>query len=146
MKMQLPFERIYQQAGNWYVLDDDFPWDVNQVKRDVFSLIERREVPVIFCDTCETNDVLIRLGEDEEEFLFPLSGFYHKEKRLIFICMWEKYESVLETLLHEFRHDMQHERKLLYVGDEMYEKRWIEKDARVFAKRKLREYRRRYVN
>jgi hypothetical protein len=146
MKMQLLFQKVYQQAGNWYVLDDDFPWDITQVQRDVFSLIERREVPVFFCDTCETNDVLVQLGEEEEEFLFPLNGFYHKEKRLIFVCMWEKYEQLLETLLHEFRHDMQHERKLLYVGNEMYEQRWIEKDARVFAKRKMREFMRRRAN
>ncbi|WP_440602986.1 DUF3920 family protein [Bacillus sp. GB_SG_008] len=144
--MQLLSQKIYQHTENWYVLDEDFPWDINQVKRDVFSLIERRDIPVFFCDTCETNDVLVRLGEEEEEFLFPLNGFYHKEKRLIFVCMWEKYECLLETLLHEFRHDMQHERKLLYVGNEMYEKRWIEKDARVFAKRKMREYRRRCAN
>ena len=144
--MQLLFQKVYQQAGNWYVLDDDFPWDITQVQRDVFSLIERREVPVFFCDTCETNDVLVQLGEEEEEFLFPLNGFYHKEKRLIFVCMWEKYEQLLETLLHEFRHDMQHERKLLYVGNEMYEQRWIEKDARVFAKRKMREFMRRRAN
>lgn len=144
--MQLLSQKIYQQTENWYVLDEDFPWDINQVKRDVFSLIERRDVPVFFCDTCDTNDVLVLLGEEEEEFLFPLNGFYHKEKRLIFVCMWEKYEQLLETLLHEFRHDMQHERKLLYVDNEMYEKRWIEKDARVFAKRKIREYRRRYAN
>ncbi|CAG9612483.1 hypothetical protein BACCIP111899_01660 [Bacillus rhizoplanae] len=144
--MQLLSQKIYQQAGNWYVLDEDFPWDINQVQRDVFSLIERREVSVFFCDTCETNDVLVRLGEEEEEFLFPLNGFYHKEQRLIFVCMWQEYECLLETLLHEFRHDMQHERKLLYVGNEMYEKRWIEKDARVFAKRKMREYRRRCAN
>ncbi|MEI4830056.1 DUF3920 family protein [Bacillus sp. FJAT-53711] len=144
--MQLLFQKVYQQAGNWYVLDDDFPWDITQVQRDVFSLIERREVPVFFCDTCEANDVLVQLGEEEEEFLFPLNGFYHKEKRLIFVCMWEKYEQLLETLLHEFRHDMQHERKLLYVGNEMYEQRWIEKDARVFAKRKMREFMRRRAN
>ena len=48
--------------------------------------------------------------------------------------MWEEYEQVLKTLLHEFRHAMQHKR-VLYVGSEVYEDRWIEKDARKFAER-----------
>ncbi|MGQ0417284.1 DUF3920 family protein, partial [Bacillus sp. HC-TM] len=29
---------------------------------------------------------------------------------------------------------------ILYVGSERYEERWIEKDARKFAERKLDEY------
>ena len=57
--------------------------------------------------------------------------------------MWEEYEQVLKTLLHEFRHAMQHKREVLYVGSELYEDRWIEKDARKFAERKLDEYKNR---
>lgn len=41
--------------------------------------------------------------------------------------MWEEYEQVLKTLLHEFRHAMQHKREVLYVGSEVYEDRWIRK-------------------
>lgn len=41
--------------------------------------------------------------------------------------MWEEYDQVLKTLLHEFRHAMQHKRDILYVGSERYEERWIEK-------------------
>ncbi|EOA3903063.1 DUF3920 family protein [Bacillus cytotoxicus] len=144
--MELQFQNVYQQAGNWYVLDAEFPWDIQQVKSDVFSLIDKCEIPVIFCDTCETNEVLLMLGEEEEEFLFPLNGFYHKEKRLIFICRWEQYEQVLKTLLHEFRHSMQHEQNVLYIDTEAYERRWIERDARTFAERKMNEYIRRKIN
>lgn len=57
--------------------------------------------------------------------------------------MWEEYEQVLKTLLHEFRHAMQHKSEVLHVGSELYEDRWIEKDARKFAERKLDEYKNR---
>lgn len=56
--------------------------------------------------------MLLSLGEEEEEFLFPVGGFYHKEKQLIFVCMWEEYDQVLKTLLHEFRHAMQKIREI----------------------------------
>ncbi|PFA13682.1 MULTISPECIES: DUF3920 family protein [Bacillus cereus group] len=144
--MELQFQNVYQQAGNWYVLDSEFPWDIQQVQNDVFSLIEKREIPVVFCDTCDTNNVLVNLGEEEEEFLFPLNGFYHKERQMIFVCMWEQYEQVLKTLLHEFRHSMQHENNVLYIEKEVYEARWIERDARAFAERKMNEYMRRNIN
>ncbi|WP_439021231.1 DUF3920 family protein [Bacillus thuringiensis] len=143
--MELQFQNVYQQVENWYVLDSELPWDVKKLREDLFSLIETCKTPVIFCDTCDANDVLLSLGEEEEEFLFPVGGFYHKEKQLIFVCMWEGYEQVLKTLLHEFRHVMQHKRKVLYVGSESYEERWIEKDARAFAERKLDEYKNRKV-
>ncbi|EEK76288.1 DUF3920 family protein [Bacillus cereus] len=143
--MELQFQNVYQQAENWYVLDSELPWDVKKLREDLFSLIETCKTPVIFCDTCDANDVLLSLGEEEEEFLFPVGGFYHKEKQLIFVCMWEGYEQVLKTLLHEFRHAMQHKREVLYVGSESYEERWIEKDARAFAERKLDEYKNRKV-
>lgn len=48
-----------------------------------------------------------------------------------------------KTLLHEFRRAMQHKDDILYVGNELYEERWIEKDARHFAERKLDEYKNR---
>ncbi len=111
-----------------------------KVERGFVFSIGVCKTPVIFCDTCDANDVLLSLGEEEEEFLFPVGGFYHKEKQLIFVCMWEEYDQVLKTLLHEFRHAMQHKRDILYVGSERYEERWIEKDARKFAERKLDEY------
>ncbi|KFN02822.1 DUF3920 family protein [Bacillus clarus] len=141
--MELPLQNVYQQVDNWYVLDSELPWDVKRLREDLFSLIEIRKTPVIFCDTCDANSVLLALGEEEEEFLFPVHGFYHKEKQLIFICMWEEYEQVLQTLLHEFRHAMQDENDVLDVGNELYEDRWIEKDARGFAERKLNEYKNR---
>ncbi|MCU5324993.1 DUF3920 family protein [Bacillus cereus] len=141
--MELQFQNVYQQVENWYVLDSELPWDVKRLRDDLFSLIEICKTPVIFCDTCDANHVLRSLGEEEEEFLFPIGGFYHKEKQLIFVCMWEEYEQVLKTLLHEFRHAMQHKSELLYVGSETYEERWIEKDARKFAERKLGEYKNR---
>ncbi|UYO19929.1 DUF3920 family protein [Bacillus sp. 41-22] len=141
--MELQFQNVYQQVENWYVLDSELPWDVKKLRNDLFSLIEVSATPVIFCDTCDANHVLLSLGEEEEEFLFPVGGFYHKEKQLIFICMWEEYEQVLKTLLHEFRHAMQHKDDVLYVGNELYEERWIEKDARHFAERKLDEYKNR---
>ena len=130
--MELQFQNVYQQVENWYVLDSELPWDVKKLREDLFSLIEVCKTPVIFCDTCDANHVLLSVG-----------GFYHKEKQLIFVCMWEEYEQVLKTLLHEFRHAMQHKSEVLYVGSELYEDRWIEKDARKFAERKLDEYKNR---
>ena len=141
--MELQFQNVYQQVENWYVLDSELPWDVKKLRNDLFSLIEVSATPVIFCDTCDANHVLLSLGEEEEEFLFPVGGFYHKEKQLIFVCMSEEYEQVLKTLLHEFRHAMQHKDDVLYVGNELYEERWIEKDVRRFAERKLDEYKNR---
>ncbi|MCP8969629.1 DUF3920 family protein [Ectobacillus sp. SYSU M60031] len=141
--MQLP--GVQQQDGSWYVLDEEFPWDVRDVKRDIFSLVPYRDTTVLFCDTCEANRVLSGLGEEEEEFLFPLAGLYHKERRLIFVFMWEEYEQMLETVLHELRHDMQYEqqeKKAFFhqEKDRHYEERWIEQDARMFARLKIQEF------
>ncbi|MFX3625633.1 MAG: DUF3920 family protein [Ectobacillus sp.] len=143
--MQLPCQRTYRQAGNWYVLDEEFPWDVHKVRQDIFSLIGQYDTTVIFCDTCEANSVLRALGEEEEEFLFPLHGYYHKECKLIFVFAWETYEQLLETLLHEFRHHMQFEqslmRQLFHLERHLpYEDRWVEKDAKEFAREKMMEY------
>ncbi|MFD3448750.1 DUF3920 family protein [Microbacteriaceae bacterium 4G12] len=149
--MQFPFQTVFQQEGNWYVLDQEFPWDVVMVKQDLCSLMEERDVPVMFCDTCEANMILLALGEEEEEFLFPLSGLYHQGRRIIFIFRWEQYELLLETLLHEFRHDMQYEdedlRKRFHEERCLtYDERWIEKDASAFAKEKMKQYFQRRYN
>lgn len=143
--MEFLSHKVYQQSGNWCVLDEDFPWDIRQLKLDVFALIGMRTTPVFFCDTCDANQVLSYFGEEEEEFLYPINGFYHRDKQFVFICSWESYEQVLETLLHEFRHDMQYEdketRALFYHDSQMYEKKWIEMDARAFAEEKMKQYR-----
>ena len=128
--MELQFQNVYQQVENWYVLDSELPWDVKKLRNDLFSLIEVSATPVIFCDTCDANHVLLSLGEEEEEFLFPVGGFYHKEKQLIFVCMWDEYEQVLKTLLHEFRHAMQHKREVLYVGSKSYKRDGLRKMRR----------------
>ncbi len=66
--MELQFQNVYQQVENWYVLDSELPWDVKRLRDDLFSLIEVCKTPVIFCDTCDVNHVLLSLGEEEEEF------------------------------------------------------------------------------
>jgi hypothetical protein len=143
--MQFPFQRVFQQAGDWYVLDEEFPWNIQKVRQDIISLIGDRETPVLFCDTCDANSILLALGEEEEEFLYPLSGLYHPRKRLIFIFQWEQYEDLLKTLLHEFRHDMQFEEEAIRSLFEEertlnYEERWIEMDARAFVKEVMGHY------
>ena len=77
--MELQFQNVYQQVENWYVLDSELPWDVKKLREDLFSLIGVCKMPVIFCDTCDANDVLLSLGEEEEEFLFPVGGFIIKK-------------------------------------------------------------------
>ncbi|MBO9130756.1 DUF3920 family protein [Bacillus sp. 165] len=143
--MQFPFQRVFQQAGLWYVLDEEFPWDLHKLQQDIFSLMMEREVRVLFCDTCDANAILSVLGEEEEEFLYPLSGLYHPGARLIFVFQWEEYEVLLGTLLHELRHDMQFEEKTIrdvfYKERRLnYEERWIEKDAQLFVKNTMEQY------
>ncbi|WP_028401335.1 DUF3920 family protein [Ectobacillus panaciterrae] len=143
--MQLPLPKVQQQAGNWYVFDEEFPWGIHTVREELFTLVGQCEVPIIFCDTCEANSILLALGEEEEEFLLPLHGYYHQQKKIIFIFVWEEYEQMLETLLHEIRHDMQFQqgliRQLFHSERHLpYEERWVEKDARAFAKAKMAQY------
>ncbi|UOY91028.1 DUF3920 family protein [Ectobacillus sp. JY-23] len=146
--MEFPLPKALQQAGNWCVFDEDFPWNLYEVREDVFGLVGQTEVAVLFCDTCEANQILLHMGEEEEEFLFPLYGYYHQRSKTIFIFMWEDYERMLETILHEIRHDMQFQQSLIrhvfHAERHLpYEERWIEKDAREFAREKMRAYKRR---
>jgi hypothetical protein len=143
--MQLPLPKVYQQAGNWYVFDEEYGWDIHQVRKDIFSLVGQCDVLVIFCDTCDANTILSVLGEEEEEFLLPLHGYYHQHRKLIFVFVWEEYERMLETILHEIRHHMQFQQSLIqqlfHTERHLpYEERWVEKDAQAFAKEKMAQY------
>lgn len=127
------------------MLDKEFPWDLHKLRQDIFSLVGHYEVPVIFCDTCEANAILLALGEEEEEFMIPIHGYYHPKRRFIFVFVWEDYEQLLNTLLHEIRHDMQFKHSLVHqlFHEERYlpyEERWIERDARAFVKKMMMQY------
>ncbi len=133
------------QVENWYVIDEDFPWEIGQVKTDIMSLYPHYDAPVIFCDTCDANEILLALGEEEEEFLLPMNGFYHLGKKIIFIFAWDTYEQLLVTLLHEIHHHIEYQSKHGQKRFKMerylpYEARTMERDARDFAREKMMLY------
>ena len=74
-----PVSKCISTRGELVCVDSELPWDVKRLRDDLFSLIEICKTPVIFCDTCDANHVLRSLGEEEEEFLFPIGGFIIKK-------------------------------------------------------------------
>jgi Zn-dependent peptidase ImmA (M78 family) len=143
--MKFSLRKEYVKVENWYVIDEEFPWPIEQVKEDIMSMQPYHKAPIIFCDTCDANDILLALGEEEEEFLFPMNGYYHPNKDLIFIFTWDTYEQLLATLLHEIHHHMQFQNKrgkMQYQAERHlpYEARSFEKDAREFAREKMLLY------
>jgi hypothetical protein len=137
---------IYQQHNNWYVLDEDFTWNLDVLQEDVFSCIGKDfDIPVIFCDSCEANKIVSELGEEESEFLQFTSGVYWREVGIVFIFRYDEKLSLLETLFHELRHVMQEKIPELQPhldSDKKlpYEHRITEKDAFDFAKRHIKKY------
>lgn len=130
---------------NWYVFDPDFSFNLANMQQDVFSVTGEFDTPVIFCDTCDANRILERLGEEEKEFLFGIYGLFHEEKEIIFIFNFEEepYEKVLETIFHEQCHALQYqtkEQKDLFFSETHlpYEKRQIEIEAKKRAAYLLR--------
>ena len=143
---------IYQQSHNWYVLDEDFTWDVTQLRYQVFSLLNDPHcltIPVVFCDSCEANKIVSELGEEECEWLQYASGVYWREVGIIFIFQFDEYLPLVETLFHELRHTMQEHIPLLcshFKSDKFlpYEERVTEKDAFSFASEYLQRFIQKY--
>jgi hypothetical protein len=137
---------IYQQHNDWYVLDEEFSWNLADLQQDVFTCIGKDfDIPVIFCDSCEANKIVSELGEEESEFLQFVSGVYWREVGIVFIFRYDEKLSLLETLFHELRHVMQEnipELQPLLDSDKKlpYEQRITEKDAFDFAKRHKEKY------
>ena len=137
---------VYQRYHNWYVLDEDFSWDVEGIYKSTFQHLGASiQVPVVFCSILQANKILDDLGEEEDEYLRFASGIYWRELRMIFIFDFEEKISLMETIFHEFRHVMQdrnpHFRHYFESDKKLpYSERITEKDAFQFAKQKLNEY------
>ena len=137
---------ILKQYKNWYVLDEEFSWNLETLYHTIFRHLDSRyHVPVIFCSIREANKIISDLGDDEEEYLRFASAIYWRESRIIFIFDYDEYIPLIKTLFHEFRHVMQDlnpdfrhhfdsDRKL------PYKKRITEVDAFQFAEDKTIEY------
>jgi hypothetical protein len=137
---------IYQQEKQWYVLDEEFPWDLSALRQEVFACMENNfHIPVVFCDPCEANKIVSELGEEETEHLQFASGVYWREVGIVFIFHFEEYLSLMETIFHELRHVMQEDIPELRSHFEWdkhipYEQRVTEQDAFHYAKIYLDKY------
>ncbi|KAA9014204.1 DUF3920 family protein [Niallia endozanthoxylica] len=137
---------ILQQYKCWYVLDNDFPWNIPSIYHKIHDHLDTTfPIPVIFCSIREANKIISDLGHDEDEYLRFAAGIYWRELGIIFIFHYEEYETLIETLFHEYRHVMQdldadfrhhfeHDKKL------PYKERKTEMDAFQFAKEKTNIY------
>jgi hypothetical protein len=137
---------VLQQYKNWYVLDEQFSWNLDTLYHAIFRhLSSRYQVPVIFCSIREANKIISELGDEEEEYLRFASAIYWRESRIIFIFDYDEYIPLIKNLFHEFRHVMQDlnpdfrhhfdsDRKL------PYKERITEMDAFQFADEKATEY------
>ncbi|MDQ0200211.1 DUF3920 family protein [Neobacillus ginsengisoli] len=137
---------IYHQYKNWYVLDDEFYWDIKTLANTIFkSLDSNFAIPVIFCSICQANKIISDLGDEEDEYLRFASGIYWRELEIIFIFTFSEYIPLIETLFHEFRHVMQDlnpDFRHHFESDKKipYQERITEMDAFQFAKEKTKEY------
>lgn len=139
-------KKVYKQYNNWYALDDDMPWNVEELQQILFQTMGIEDsVPVIFCDSCDANTIVYELGEEEAEHLQYISALYWREVHMIFIFRYDEFLRTLETLFHEFRHVLQYgdpSIRPLFTSESHlpYEDRWIEKDAFAYAKEKIESY------
>ncbi|MBO1512610.1 DUF3920 family protein [Metabacillus bambusae] len=137
---------IFQQYKNWYVLDDEFYWDIKTLSNTIFKYLDSNiNIPVIFCSICEANNIISDLGDEEDEYLRFASGIYWRELGIIFIFRFSEYIPLIETLFHEFRHVMQDlnpDFRHHFECDKKlpYQERITEIDAFQFAKEKTNEY------
>jgi hypothetical protein len=137
--------QILQQYENWYVLDDEFSWDVKSLYKSFFKHIEAvNPIPVVFCTINEANKIISDMGDEEDETLRFASGLYWRELGIVFIFDFEEYIPLMETLFHEFRHVMQdqnHQFRHHFETDKHlpYKERITEIDAFRFAKEKINE-------
>jgi hypothetical protein len=137
---------IYQQYGNWYVLDDEFSWNIETLYNTFFTHLDSVfSIPVIFCSRLEANKIISDLGDEEDEFIRFVSGMYWRELEIIFIFDFDEHLPLMETLFHEFRHVMQDldpDFRHHFESDKKlpYQERMTERDAFQFAKEKINEY------
>lgn len=137
---------IIKQYKNWYVLDDEFSWNLKKLHDTIFKHIEAKfHIPVIFCTINEANKIISELGDEEDEYLRFASGIYWRDLGIIFIFDFDEYLPLIETLFHEFRHVMQDlnpEFRHYFDSDRRlpYKERMTEIDAFKYAKEKTNEY------
>jgi hypothetical protein len=138
--------RIYQQYRNWYVLDDEFSWNVQKLCKNIFNHLETiYHTPVVFCSTLQANKIVSHLGEEENEYLRFESAVYWREVGIIFVFDFDNKLELIETLFHEFRHVMQDHNPIFrhyFETDKKlpYRERITEIDAFKYAKEKINEY------
>ncbi|PGK51455.1 hypothetical protein CN918_27060 [Priestia megaterium] len=144
--------KVFQCYNHWYVLDDEFTWDLQQLHQQIFSCLDIAiDIPIVFCDSCEANKIVSELGEEEVEYLQFAAGLYWREVGIIFIFQFDDYLPLVETIFHELRHVMQesipsfqhqfeHDKKL------PYEKRLTEIDAFQFAATLLKSFTSSFTN
>lgn len=137
---------VYQQYRKWFVLDEEFPWDLYILQKHVFGCLNKSFlIPVIFCDSCEANKIVSELGKEEAEYLHFASGLYWREVGIIFIFKFDAYLPLIEVLFHELRHVMQdgipffqkHFENDKYLP---YEERITERDAFAYAKYYVKKF------
>ncbi|MGG4438367.1 DUF3920 family protein [Priestia megaterium] len=133
---------VYQQVGNWYVLDEDFSFDLAWLKHKIEQHTQPSSIPVVFCDSCDANKLVSELGEEECEWLQFAAGIYWREVNIIFIFSFDHLPTLVETIFHELRHLEQESidgLKECFATDKLlpYEERETEKDAFAIGKKKL---------
>jgi hypothetical protein len=138
--------RIFQQYHNWYVLDDEFSWNVKKLCKNIFEHLEIvYQTPVVFCTTSQANKIVSDMGFEENEYLRFESAVYWREVGIIFIFNFDDKLELIETLFHEFRHVMQDHNphiKHYFESDKKlpYQERLTEIDAFHYAKEKTNQY------
>jgi Protein of unknown function (DUF3920) len=137
-------KNVLQRYQNWFVLDD-MTFSVRDLYEDVLEVTNTFPAFVIFCNSCEANQLAYELGEEEQEFLYDLSGMYWHELNIIFIFHFDDYVQTLETLFHEWVHTMQFQSPSLRQIQSKeaslpYEHRQLEKEAFAVAKEMMEIY------
>jgi hypothetical protein len=138
-------KNILQRYRNWLVLDN-MTFSVRNLYEDVLSITNTFPASVIFCDSCEANQIAYTLGKEEQEFLYDISGMYWHELNIIFIFHFDNYLQTLETIFHEWVHTVQFQSPSLQKmqckeASLPYEQRQLEKQAFTMAKEMMDMYR-----
>ena len=138
--------KMYQHYHNWYVLDDEFSWNVQKLCKNIFNHLETiYHTPVVFCSTLQANKIVSQLGNEENEYLRFESAVYWREVGIIFVFDFDDQLELIETLFHEFRHVMQDHNpnfRHYFESDKKlpYQERITEIDAFQYAKEKTNEF------
>jgi len=120
---------------NLFVLDEEFQWNLEHIQYAIDTCVGvDSNIPIIFCDPCQANDMVSLYGEEENIIPFYVSGLYWREVGAIFIFHYEDYTTTIRTIFHELRHmqqDQDDNFRLHFHTDKAlpYEKRITEIDA-----------------